>query len=737
MVQGQGEERANTKETNCEDHSRQRKEEDLKHSGGELYSDDEEAAYYPHRVRRHSSRDRSSSGERNRRRHSRSPSPPREASSERGGTRRRERSRSRSRRRSPRRRARSPDEEREKHSDDQDSIRRSSDWDKESSTHSRDRYNSPGGSWHGRRRDGGGKSSDGEDSYHHSGRHHGSKVGKGRRFGGYGQTHTYNQERANQGSKYGRGCGTNYGGYANRSFQGSDHKDGEDVVARLQKGLSLLPPPKEPQCGNLDQFNYPAPPSWYLQEVEEWERREEAAEKAVDIKEVGLLGAFEKQQQNMLAGAQASFPSQGGDPRGCDVPATPLSTAAALPGPLTLASHPQNATLFNSPLAGGSETQVELVSVATPNNATLATSHASPPTNPGPNIQLGCLADSAVISADNLTKEKVTNGRKEIEDFVAGFSRQTEEGGEEDMEVCPISPVAATTSSAAVATLSDLMKQENLNAANPARAEAISEETKTEDAASSGDMASKEGMVSEGGVSGGRPIMAKVNAQEQLIKLSEITHLQVYVPPIILEPQATPSSPSKSHISSAPPTQEAMPTQVMESSLPRSTSLTFSPPISALQDAEVVPAQLTNPQPSIVTDTVPEGVSYEDATEKEEPVYSLRSKGKETKRKWGVPTAKKPPPIRPKMPSDGGGINYDDYLDQLVEEEEEKPSSGASESLLSNLPVLVSAPDMDAIPTLDQQLSRDFPLINGSGSDRPEHEREESLQSLVGIKPGQ
>ena len=45
------------------------------------------------------------------------------------------------------------------------------------------------------------------------------------------------------------------------------------VVQRRERGLSLLPTPRNiSACNNLDQFNYPAPPSWYLEAVEEWEQ---------------------------------------------------------------------------------------------------------------------------------------------------------------------------------------------------------------------------------------------------------------------------------------------------------------------------------------------------------------------------------------------------------------------------------------------------------------------------------
>lgn len=51
------------------------------------------------------------------------------------------------------------------------------------------------------------------------------------------------------------------------------HSLASKVAKRREKGLSLLPNPDAPVCNNLDQFNYPAPPSWYLDAVEMWEKK--------------------------------------------------------------------------------------------------------------------------------------------------------------------------------------------------------------------------------------------------------------------------------------------------------------------------------------------------------------------------------------------------------------------------------------------------------------------------------
>jgi hypothetical protein len=54
----------------------------------------------------------------------------------------------------------------------------------------------------------------------------------------------------------------------------------ENVRKRREKGLSLLQTPKMKPSDNLDEFNYPAPPSWYLEAVEKWEKEREEKEKA-------------------------------------------------------------------------------------------------------------------------------------------------------------------------------------------------------------------------------------------------------------------------------------------------------------------------------------------------------------------------------------------------------------------------------------------------------------------------
>lgn len=45
------------------------------------------------------------------------------------------------------------------------------------------------------------------------------------------------------------------------------------LQSRLNKGLAIFPTPKTNQCLSLDEFNYPAPPQWYLKAVAAYNRR--------------------------------------------------------------------------------------------------------------------------------------------------------------------------------------------------------------------------------------------------------------------------------------------------------------------------------------------------------------------------------------------------------------------------------------------------------------------------------
>lgn len=53
------------------------------------------------------------------------------------------------------------------------------------------------------------------------------------------------------------------------------------VKERRDRGEALLVTPRGNTCNNLDQFNYPAPPSWYLEAVEVYEKEKEREAKSV------------------------------------------------------------------------------------------------------------------------------------------------------------------------------------------------------------------------------------------------------------------------------------------------------------------------------------------------------------------------------------------------------------------------------------------------------------------------
>ena len=67
------------------------------------------------------------------------------------------------------------------------------------------------------------------------------------------------------------------------------HALASKVKKRREDGLPLLPQPNLDKCGNLDQYNYPAPPSWYLEELDAWEKREKEREGEEKVKKEGTV----------------------------------------------------------------------------------------------------------------------------------------------------------------------------------------------------------------------------------------------------------------------------------------------------------------------------------------------------------------------------------------------------------------------------------------------------------------
>ena len=66
------------------------------------------------------------------------------------------------------------------------------------------------------------------------------------------------------------------------------HSLAAKVAQRRERGLSLLPTPRNiSACNNLDQFNYPAPPSWYLEAVEEWDQERAKQTKVAAMEDKG------------------------------------------------------------------------------------------------------------------------------------------------------------------------------------------------------------------------------------------------------------------------------------------------------------------------------------------------------------------------------------------------------------------------------------------------------------------
>lgn len=144
----------------------------------------------------------------------------------------------------------------------------------------RDRHTSPKyGRNRNRDRDRGSNRSRNDDDSNDHGSHYGRQVGGyGRTKGGYGGY----QQRGSYGSPKFQA-----GGYSNSVQPGlmntgmtaqQCHHLASKVKKRREDGLPLLPQPNLEKCGNLDQYNYPAPPSWYLEEVDNWEKKEKEEE---------------------------------------------------------------------------------------------------------------------------------------------------------------------------------------------------------------------------------------------------------------------------------------------------------------------------------------------------------------------------------------------------------------------------------------------------------------------------
>ena len=130
-------------------------------------------------------------------------------------------------------------------------------------------------------------SDDKEQQYRGSGSsYYGRQSGGygGRTRGGYGG---YQQRGGYGASKFQVGGVSGGGGYTSSVQPGlmntgmtaqQFHALASKVKKRREDGLPLLPQPNLDKCGNLDQYNYPAPPSWYLEELEAWEKREKEKE---------------------------------------------------------------------------------------------------------------------------------------------------------------------------------------------------------------------------------------------------------------------------------------------------------------------------------------------------------------------------------------------------------------------------------------------------------------------------
>ena len=268
---------------------------------GEIFSDDEEAAYYPHQVRSRPRQpeskggsDRKQSDGESQKSDSESLSGVRSSRSSRD-----RRERGRNLRSSPEsetdstHKSRSETKERGLFYEDREGSGSESTGSRDrtrsrSRERDKDHHSSPKyGSRHGNRsreRDRSTRSRNDDDSSDRSSHYSRSSGGYGRTRGGYGGY----QQRGGYGSpKFQGGGGGGQGGYTSSVQPGlmntgmtaqQFHNVALKVKKRREDGLPLLPQPNLDKCGNLDQYNYPAPPSWYLEEVEAWEKREKEEE---------------------------------------------------------------------------------------------------------------------------------------------------------------------------------------------------------------------------------------------------------------------------------------------------------------------------------------------------------------------------------------------------------------------------------------------------------------------------
>ena len=302
---------------------------------GEIFSDDEEAAYYPQHVRsRPRPVDKKSFNDAAKQSDAESQKSDSESlSGVRSGRRSRDRyERDHNRRSSPdsesdqNRTQTSNSKEQGLFYEDRDGSETESTGSRErtrsrSRERERDRHGSPkyGGSRNrNRERDRGNRSRNDDDSSDDREQsYRGSSSYYGRQSGGYGRTRGgyggYQQRGGYGSSKYQVGGVSGGGGGYTSSVQPGlmntgmtaqqFHALASKVKKRREDGLPLLPQPNLDKCGNLDQYNYPAPPSWYLEELEAWEKREKEREEEErkTKKEGTVVESIEQATKNQAA----------------------------------------------------------------------------------------------------------------------------------------------------------------------------------------------------------------------------------------------------------------------------------------------------------------------------------------------------------------------------------------------------------------------------------------------------
>lgn len=175
---------------------------------------------------------------------------------------------------------------------------------------------------------------------------------------------------------------------------------------RREKGLSLLATPKIKPSDNLDQFNYPAPPSWYLEAVEKWER--EKGQEASDPTTKVQPTAVEAPQTQPPAGITGVKPPPLFPPQQAQFPQPINPTSASLFGEPPAGLPPIPGQVTNIPPA----MPIQVPSLFPPPTGTAIPPAFLPP--PAMNTTLPAGQPTTVPQGEHGEKSLAVNGEKSV-----------------------------------------------------------------------------------------------------------------------------------------------------------------------------------------------------------------------------------------------------------------------------------------------------------------------------------